>query len=184
MYLRRDLIVRLACMKHAASVRPEPGSNSPLSEKFIFTPHRCRDLTHYLSWKCFSSVLSMFCCRSLIFKPRLPASQPSAFSLLSVHSFTRINKFFFRLFDRFSIFHARIKRHYSFARFECFRILTLAMLSASARVSLFFYQGSSKSDLRRSFNFLTWLLFIKVLKFRVLIRADTWILNTSSSCTF
>ena len=35
MYLRRDLIVRLACMKHAASVRPEPGSNSPLSEKFI-----------------------------------------------------------------------------------------------------------------------------------------------------
>ena len=32
MCLRRDLIVRLACMKHAASVRPEPGSNSPLSE--------------------------------------------------------------------------------------------------------------------------------------------------------
>ena len=31
MYLRRDLIVRLACIKHTASVRPEPGSNSPLS---------------------------------------------------------------------------------------------------------------------------------------------------------
>lgn len=28
-YLRRDLSVRLACVKHAASVRPEPGSNSP-----------------------------------------------------------------------------------------------------------------------------------------------------------
>lgn len=27
--LRRDLSVRLACVKHAASVRPEPGSNSP-----------------------------------------------------------------------------------------------------------------------------------------------------------
>ena len=26
---RRDLSVRLACVKHAASVRPEPGSNSP-----------------------------------------------------------------------------------------------------------------------------------------------------------
>ena len=27
---RRGFIVRLACVKHAASVRPEPGSNSPL----------------------------------------------------------------------------------------------------------------------------------------------------------
>ncbi|EFE73545.1 conserved hypothetical protein [Streptomyces filamentosus NRRL 15998] len=26
---RSDFIVRLACVKHAASVRPEPGSNSP-----------------------------------------------------------------------------------------------------------------------------------------------------------
>ena len=32
---RSQLLVRLACMKHAASVRPEPGSNSPLSEKFM-----------------------------------------------------------------------------------------------------------------------------------------------------
>src|SRR5690606_40922779 len=29
-YPRRGLSVRLACVKHAASVRPEPGSNSPL----------------------------------------------------------------------------------------------------------------------------------------------------------
>ncbi|MEY3168578.1 MAG: hypothetical protein RLY44_558, partial [Actinomycetota bacterium] len=28
---RRNFIVRLACVKHAASVRPEPGSNSPLN---------------------------------------------------------------------------------------------------------------------------------------------------------
>ena len=28
-YPRRSLSVRLACVKHAASVRPEPGSNSP-----------------------------------------------------------------------------------------------------------------------------------------------------------
>ena len=32
-YPRKGLTVRLACVKHAASVRPEPGSNSPL--KFI-----------------------------------------------------------------------------------------------------------------------------------------------------
>src|SRR4051812_16738957 len=29
-YPRRGLTARLACVKHAASVRPEPGSNSPL----------------------------------------------------------------------------------------------------------------------------------------------------------
>ena len=29
-YPRKGLTVRLACVKHAASVRPEPGSNSPL----------------------------------------------------------------------------------------------------------------------------------------------------------
>src|SRR5690349_3479063 len=28
-YPRRSLSARLACVKHAASVRPEPGSNSP-----------------------------------------------------------------------------------------------------------------------------------------------------------
>ena len=31
---RNQILVRLACMKHAASVRPEPGSNSPLSESY------------------------------------------------------------------------------------------------------------------------------------------------------
>ena len=30
-YPRRGLTARLACVKHAASVRPEPGSNSPLN---------------------------------------------------------------------------------------------------------------------------------------------------------
>ena len=29
-YPRKGLSARLACVKHAASVRPEPGSNSPL----------------------------------------------------------------------------------------------------------------------------------------------------------
>src|SRR6476620_9123139 len=34
-YPRKGLSARLACVKHAASVRPEPGSNSPLKT----TPH-------------------------------------------------------------------------------------------------------------------------------------------------
>ena len=32
-YPRKGLTVRLACVKHAASVRPEPGSNSPLKNE-------------------------------------------------------------------------------------------------------------------------------------------------------
>ena len=35
-YSRRSLTARLACVKHAASVRPEPGSNSPLK---LFDAH-------------------------------------------------------------------------------------------------------------------------------------------------
>ena len=31
-YPRKGLTVRLACVKHAASVRPEPGSNSPMKK--------------------------------------------------------------------------------------------------------------------------------------------------------
>ena len=33
---RRNFLLRLACVKHAASVRPEPGSNSPLYVIKIF----------------------------------------------------------------------------------------------------------------------------------------------------
>src|SRR4051794_15871283 len=39
-YPRRGLTVRLACVKHAASVRPEPGSNSPLKKPANTTTKR------------------------------------------------------------------------------------------------------------------------------------------------
>ena len=39
-YSRRSLTARLACVKHAASVRPEPGSNSPLNSADDTTPKR------------------------------------------------------------------------------------------------------------------------------------------------
>ena len=35
-----SVLVRLACVKHAASVRPEPGSNSPLKEKLVSSVER------------------------------------------------------------------------------------------------------------------------------------------------
>src|SRR6187200_1290154 len=37
-YSRRSLTARLACVKHAASVRPEPGSNSPLNSVDVTEP--------------------------------------------------------------------------------------------------------------------------------------------------
>ena len=41
-YPRRDLFVRLACVRHAASVHPEPGSNSPSSKE---QSEDCKGLT-------------------------------------------------------------------------------------------------------------------------------------------
>ena len=35
-FSEKNSLVRLACVKHAASVRPEPGSNSPLNEEPCF----------------------------------------------------------------------------------------------------------------------------------------------------
>lgn len=40
-YPRKGLTARLACVKHAASVRPEPGSNSPLKNNTT-TRHKAR----------------------------------------------------------------------------------------------------------------------------------------------
>ncbi len=37
-YPRKGLTVRLACVKHTASVRPEPGSNSPSKKQITGTP--------------------------------------------------------------------------------------------------------------------------------------------------
>ena len=36
-YPQKGLTARLACVKHAASVRPEPGSNSPTMNSLIET---------------------------------------------------------------------------------------------------------------------------------------------------
>ena len=85
MYLRRDLIVRLACMKHAASVRPEPGSNSPLSEKFILSLYLYRVwlitifvvliirfwINKFFQYRFHNIVSFLFCCQCAN-RPELP----------------------------------------------------------------------------------------------------------------
>ena len=43
---KRGLTVRLACVKHAASVRPEPGSNSPLKKQHPAKPNPQSGQTH------------------------------------------------------------------------------------------------------------------------------------------
>ena len=104
MYLRRDLIVRLACMKHAASVRPEPGSNSPLSEKL------CPSLIHLwircstffcCPWNYSGPHLTIFRFRQLRCLPLIRFARTCEFrSLRSLHSSENfiirfwINKFF------------------------------------------------------------------------------------------
>src|SRR6476660_4373143 len=42
-YPRKGLTARLACVKHAASVRPEPGSNSPLNSSDNHKPQRAHE---------------------------------------------------------------------------------------------------------------------------------------------
>src|SRR6188472_2818005 len=46
-YSRRSLTARLACVKHAASVRPEPGSNSPLKSSDDRSEDRFIDSLEY-----------------------------------------------------------------------------------------------------------------------------------------
>src|SRR5690242_9500375 len=56
-YPRRGLTARLACVKHAASVRPEPGSNSPLKSVDVRAPEgvTSAESMEYPGKSCFSS---------------------------------------------------------------------------------------------------------------------------------
>ncbi len=55
-YPRRGLTARLACVKHAASVRPEPGSNSPLKSVDVRAPEgvTSAESLEYPGKSCFS----------------------------------------------------------------------------------------------------------------------------------
>ena len=78
---RSELLVRLACMKHAASVRPEPGSNSPLSESL---------------------------CPSLCFAKNITARLLHFFVCCSVH-FIKINRYFVFSYSVFNVLFAWAK---------------------------------------------------------------------------
>src|SRR6478609_6283769 len=59
-YHRSGLSARLACVKHAASVRPEPGSNSPLKNNTTPTRRPARK-KRCLTKQTTSSTLSSYC---------------------------------------------------------------------------------------------------------------------------
>ena len=54
------LSVRLACVKHAASVRPEPGSNSPTTTHTAHTAQKCVLCTKQNKNKIINSVSSVY----------------------------------------------------------------------------------------------------------------------------
>ena len=101
---RRDLSVRLACVRHAASVRPEPGSNSlkncinthscvPIFLKLLalFVRYSSVSLLTSLEVRIFTVAISCFSKKSqgflfyrcLIFKVRFRSLKPLSFSPLS-----------------------------------------------------------------------------------------------------
>ena len=49
-HFRRNFIARLACVKHAASVRPEPGSNSP-KILLVCLPSRVKQLSLFVFYQ-------------------------------------------------------------------------------------------------------------------------------------
>src|SRR6478672_5171815 len=71
-YSRRSLTARLACVKHAASVRPEPGSNSPLNS---YDTHPQRRWTSILDVVPARDRIADKNCRNHRFLPKEPSTQ-------------------------------------------------------------------------------------------------------------
>ena len=85
--------VRLACIRHAASVHPEPGSNSPLNYS---QPFGCFILLFAVLSPELSGLL-YFCCFSIVKVLALPSSSGNRdnymHSLLFVKGFSKIRDF-------------------------------------------------------------------------------------------
>src|SRR5665647_1756612 len=83
-----EITVRLACVKHAASVRPEPGSNSPLD--VFWYPALAHGLTDNTKWpRRTVNLASIKCCRiRLAMSPSSAKAHPNglahAFSAMTI----------------------------------------------------------------------------------------------------
>ena len=74
--------VRLACLIHAASVRSEPGSNSP--NKILSTPRSARSIDFVLQDSILSQIFSI---RSFYYDFKIPFGTSKSFSGSSHYSF-------------------------------------------------------------------------------------------------
>ena len=94
-YHRSGLSARLACVKHAASVRPEPGSNSPSKNK-PRTHQKSRHEKKRATSKT-RTTLTKTLSESLSKKPSTPTTQPTQKEQTRQQTSTRQNKLIRRL---------------------------------------------------------------------------------------
>src|SRR5690242_15271248 len=76
-YPQRGLTARLACVKHAASVRPEPGSNSPTKTGPKKSP-ACDGVTHQATSNWHNTTSPNTKLDTLLSSQKTPAHQPAA----------------------------------------------------------------------------------------------------------
>ena len=110
--------VRLACIRHAASVHPEPGSNSPLSFYLFQTTLVCLALFLFISklslTLCFILSCSVFNVLSLVSLVECPFILPSSLPFVKLFLVLFL---FFSLFPSFSAF---ISTFFPLVFFYCF----------------------------------------------------------------
>ena len=130
--------VRLACIRHAASVHPEPGSNSPLSY-FFQTTLVCLALFCFL----FISKLSLTLCFILscsVFNVLSPDSLVECpFILPSSLPFVKLFLVLFLFFSLFPSFSAFISLFFSLIFFYCFFLFLVYILHFISKKRIFLY---------------------------------------------
>ena len=136
--------VRLACIRHAASVHPEPGSNSPLSY-FFQTTLVCLALFYFFNLidVVFYSFLFSFQCPLTWLSRRVPIyiTIPSPFCKAFFLSFF----IFFYLFLSFSLFpsfYAFISTFFPLIFFDYFFLFLVYILHFISKKRIFFVSSN------------------------------------------
>ena len=116
--------VRLACIRHAASVHPEPGSNSPLSFSIFRQFHVFLTLSFFLSlltcllfsFQCSCRPLSRVLIYNIIYSSPLQPFFSFFFVFLSLfflkfYFLLILSMFFYLLFCKYLLRNSKIKPH-------------------------------------------------------------------------
>ena len=136
----KDLTARLACLKRAASVRSEPGSNSPLSETREQVPVLISFLLQFIL--SYSHEPAYYFISSLIYRSDFELTEASGF------------RFFLSLSNRLCL----SKNLRAFQR--AFKTLTLSGVSCQLLSGLFFHPSAASGG-QRERNLLLFILSCK-----------------------